>query len=119
MKITRNTVIGMALMSAFMVPYVLPHMHERYMYLSEILFVIFAFTYKKRAYLIATSQFCTVPFLLRFLYKQTPMDIRWICLIEAINLFLVFYTLRNEVENPEDTECITASFETPETSVSE
>ena len=111
LTITKSTVIGMAMMSSFIVPFVLPHMHERYMYLTEIMFVLFAFYYKKRAWLIATSQYCTVQCLSRFLYGHDSMDMRWLTLIQIVNIAFVFYTLREEIASPADKKVIKMLFE--------
>ena len=111
LTVTKNTVIGMAMMSSFLVPFVLPHMHERYMYLTEIMFVIFSFYYRKRAWLIATSQYCSVQCLLRFLYGHDSMDMRWLALIQIVNIAFVFYTLREEIASPSDEGAIKMVFE--------
>ena len=111
LTVTKNTVIGMATMSSFLVPFVLPHMHERYMYLTEIMFVIFSFYYKKRAWLIATSQYCSVQCLLRFLYNHDSMDMRLLALIQIVNIAFVFYTLREEIASPSDERGIKMNFE--------
>jgi hypothetical protein len=86
-------------------------MHERYMYLTEIMFVIFSFYYKKRAWLIATSQYCSVQCLLRFLYNHDSMDMRLLALIQIVNIAFVFYTLREEIASPSDERVIKMIFE--------
>ena len=111
MKITLKTVIGIATLASFIVPFVLPHMHERYMYFTEIMFVIFAFYYRKRAWLIATTQFCSVQCLLKYLYEQNPIDLRLLALIEIINAAFVFYTLHDEINSPTDNNIIEMDFE--------
>lgn len=111
MKITPKTVIGIATLASFIVPFVLPHMHERYMYFTEIMFVIFAFYYRKRAWLIATTQFCSVQCLLKYLYEHNPIDLRLLALIEIINAAFVFYTLHDEINSPTDNNIIEMDFE--------
>lgn len=102
LKITQNTTVALAMLSAFIVPMVLPHMHERYFYLPEVLIVIFAFYYKNRLWVVAVSQFCSVQALSRYLFGQDYMDIRFLALLEIVNLIVVFMALRDEMAQPRD-----------------
>ena len=102
LKITRNTMVALAMISAFIVPFVLPHMHERYFYLSEVMFVIFAFYYRKRLWLIFTSQFCSVQALSGYLFGKGSFDRRWLLLIEIVNIVTVYLCLKDEMAKPRD-----------------
>lgn len=68
-KLTRKNLIYVATMSALITPYVLPHMHERYFFLADILIVIYVFTFKRKYYLAIlmqlSSYLCYTQFLLR------------------------------------------------------
>jgi Gpi18-like mannosyltransferase len=94
--------VGLAMISAFIVPFVLPHMHERYFYLSEVMFVIFAFYYRKRLWLIFTSQFCSVQALSGYLFGKGSFDRRWLLLIEIVNIVTVYLCLKDEMAKPRD-----------------
>ena len=111
MKITPNVIVGIAVLSSFIVPFVLPHMHERYMYFTEIMFVIFAFYYRKRAWLLATTQFCSVQGLLMYLYKVTMMDMRLFTFLWIVNATVAFYALRDEINNPIEEDELIMKFE--------
>lgn len=111
LKITRNTMVALAMISAFIVPFVLPHMHERYFYLSEVMFVIFAFYYRKRLWLIFTSQFCSVQALSGYLFGKGSFDRRWLLLIEILNIVTVYLCLKEEMAKPRDDEEVLMKWE--------
>ena len=97
LKITDKTIVAIAMLGSFILPFVLPHMHERYMYFTEIMFVIFAFFYRDKVWIILTSQYFSVSCLLKFLYGITYMDMRMLALIGIINVIVVYYTLQKEI----------------------
>ena len=78
----------------FIVPFVLPHMHERYFYLSDIFAILFAFTYTKYFYISIISISCSLPFLVQFLFGVNPslnfVLFGFIMFIDLILLFKVF-----------------------------
>ena len=104
LKITRNSLVALAMISSFIVPFVLPFMHERYFYTSEIMFVIFAFYFRDRLWLIFTSQFCSVQCLSSYLFGKEYMDIRLLTLIEIFNIVMVYLSLKKEISNPTGSE---------------
>lgn len=50
-EITKRRMLDMFILFSLLVPYVLPHMHERYLYLGDALIVIYVVMYPKRFYL--------------------------------------------------------------------
>ena len=106
LKITCNTLVALAMISSFIVPFVLPYMHERYYYLSEVMFVIFAFYYRKRLWLIFSSQFCSVQALSGYLFGKGSMDRRLLLIIEIINIVVVYLCLKDEMAKPRDKEIV-------------
>lgn len=60
-------IVLMSLLSAAILPFFLPHMHERYFYLADVLSVLYAFLAPKRWYLpvliVGASFFSYIPFL--------------------------------------------------------
>lgn len=106
LKLTNNTMVALAMISSFVVPFVLPHMHERYFYLSEVMFVIFAFCYRSRLWLIFTSQYCSVQALSGYLFGKGFMDRRFLLLIEIVNIVVVYLCLKKEIEEPRDEEVV-------------
>ena len=113
LEITRASVICLATLSAFLVPYVLPYMHERYMYLMEIMFVIFAFSNPKKIWLIFTTQFVSVKCLSIYLFAQEEPKTTELWLLALITMFhaaVVVYTLHKEIE-PSDAKPLVMKYE--------
>ena len=113
LKLTHYTMVALAMISSFVVPFVLPHMHERYFYLSEVMFVIFAFSYRKKLWLIFTSQFCSVQALSGYLLGKGSIDRRILLFVEIVNIVVVYLCLKQEMAEPRDEE-ITMCFEKTE-----
>ena len=110
-KITKNILIGIQALTAFIVPFVLPHMHERYYYFAEIMIVIFGFYYRKTAFLILLSQYNSMQLYFRYLNKKQAVDSRFLALLWIVNAIVIFYTLQKEIANPTDNQEIIMKYE--------
>ena len=68
-KLSKEQLISLALISVILIPYLLPKMHERYFFMADILAIIYAFYYPKRFYvpilMILISFISYTPFLFR------------------------------------------------------
>ncbi len=54
--LTNEMLISLALFFALFVPFILPHMHERYYFVADILSVIFAFYFPKKIYIAVVTE---------------------------------------------------------------
>lgn len=95
--INKNTAVILASISAFAVPLLLPHMHERYFYVAEIMFVIFAFYFKKYFFTVFISQFCSLQVILYYLFSAKPFDLRVLLIFEIFNFAVLLYVLVKEM----------------------
>lgn len=71
---TPEAILGAALFLSLAMPFLLPHMHERYFYLAEVFSVAYAFALLRRWYvpvILSTTGFASYSYLL-FLKKFTP-----------------------------------------------
>ena len=66
-------------------PFLLPHMHERYYYLSDMLCVIFALYNKKSVWALFITQFCAVECVAQNIFHTEIADLR----LMAVGEFLV------------------------------
>lgn len=68
-KVTKKNMLYIATMSALLTPFVLPHMHDRYFFLADILVLLYVIVHKRKWYLAvmmqASSYMCYTQFLLR------------------------------------------------------
>jgi Gpi18-like mannosyltransferase len=76
-----STFVSVSFITALLVPFLLPSMHERYFFLADVLSVLYACTYPKRFYvpaiMVAVSLFAYMP----FLYKVEPVPIPFLSLV--------------------------------------
>lgn len=81
-----------ALIFVLIIPYTLPHMHERYFYLADLLAVMYAFWFSKRWYIpviVAASSFlCYLPFLFGNGYAP-PFELQWLSLAMLVVIGIV------------------------------
>lgn len=60
---------------ALLMPYFLPHMHERYFYLADIFAVLFAFSYKKKAYISVITIYASLRVVVKYLFDSSGSNI--------------------------------------------
>lgn len=76
-KLDRDLMITVSLFFTLVMPFFLPHMHERYFYIAEIFSIVYAFTMKKRRWIpilvITPAMFTYVWYLFRQSYFKAPV----------------------------------------------
>ena len=60
---------------ALLMPYFLPHMHERYFYLADIFAVLFAFSYKKKSYISVITIYASLRVVVKYLFDSSGSNI--------------------------------------------
>lgn len=88
--------IGSAV-SAILVPYLLPFMHERYYYFAEVICVILAFTYSKYFWIPVVMQFCSWQGLAFYLFKKDNFDMRILLIFVTAVLVALIYLFIKEI----------------------
>jgi Gpi18-like mannosyltransferase len=87
LKLTQERLIYLATISVFLMPYILPKMHERYFYPADILSIIFAFYFPQYCWVAVSVQLASF-----FSYLGTPIYIK----IFSVPLgFTLWFVLRN------------------------
>lgn len=82
-KSNPKKLILLSYLFTLIVPFTLPHMHERYFYLSDVFAIIFAFTFTKYYYISTITIFSSLPGLIKYLFGIN----------ENVNLVLMSYLL--------------------------
>lgn len=81
-EMTNQKLFLLSVMGALFIPYFLPHMHERYFYLADVLSTLYALYYPRHWYLpvliVAASFFSYMPYLSSVvpLFKVWQVDLR-------------------------------------------
>lgn len=105
--ITPDILVTMALLFAVLLPFILPHMHERYYFLADMVGVIFAFYFPKKLYaavIMCVSSACATAYYL-FGLAYYPQQLLAVAVL--INLILIFRHLldligKSPIRRPEE-----------------
>lgn len=80
------------------IPFTLPHMHERYFYLSDVFAILFAFTFTRYYYISILTIFSSLPGLIAFLFgTNNNVSLVFISYIMFSGLILLFRVLHKEI----------------------
>lgn len=88
-RMTASFMVTLALFSISIIVYTLPHMHERYGYITDILSIIYGFTNKKRIWLTMGFQLVSLIAYIPYLFESLLIPL-WI--VSLFYLALIAYT---------------------------
>ena len=99
-----ENVIELSLLFAVIVPFLLPHMHERYFFMADVISLLYAFCYPKKLYVAIiiplVSLFCYFPFLYNT-STDSLVDLSMVLFIIIIDLLCTFRIhLVNAIKQP-------------------
>ena len=98
-KDNENKIILISYMYTLIVPFVLPHMHERYFYLSDVFAILFALTFTKYYYISILTIFSSLPLLIRYLFGVIDnVNIVNLSLIMFAGILLLFRVIHTEID---------------------
>ncbi len=104
-KMEKTSFVDFGLLFALLVPYLLPHMHERYFYLADILAVVYVALHRKRWYTLLLTQFCSFLVIVEYLFTLTYFSLAQVAIMQGVNVILLCRDLwkeyggKNAVEN--------------------
>jgi len=100
-EFTDKLIIAVSYLFTVMLPFVLPHMHERYFYLADITAVIFAFVYYKKSYISVLTVYASFRVVMRYLFdnENTKINFVYMAFIMLIGIVLLCQFLINEISN--------------------
>lgn len=96
---SNNLIVHFALFSSLFVPFFLPHMHERYFYLADILSVIFFFIQPARWYvpmIVVGSSFCVY---VMYLFGTQPISTVYLAFMLLSLLFILANDMKRIIAN--------------------
>lgn len=73
--ITKRSIIAFAMLFAVGMPFLLPHMHERYYYLADVVSILYAFTFRRRGIVPVVVILCSLAAYSPYLFAKTPIDL--------------------------------------------
>ncbi|MCR5815253.1 MAG: DUF2029 domain-containing protein [Ruminococcus sp.] len=96
---TLDCAVTLACISCFIVPFLLPYMHERYYYPLEMFIVVFAMYHSDKAWLIVLTQSISFVGIMECLFSMQLCNPRIAAMLSAFAIILLFYTLSKELHN--------------------
>lgn len=94
-KIDNNIIYAFALLFALIIPFLLPHMHERYFYVADVLAIIYAFQRPKRFPLALGITLCSLLCYCPYLFAATPVDISYVAIFMLVIICFVIIDIKN------------------------
>ena len=92
-KWKRESAIDFAYLFCLIVPFFLPHMHERYFYLATLVSIVYSFLHPKRIYAAAISEFCAFYVVCNHLYTINYLSLQIVTMIQVANIVLLLRDL--------------------------
>lgn len=99
-EINDSIIITLSALFTLLVPFVLPHMHERYYYLATVISVIFAVVQPRRIWTLLIMEFCLFQAEAHNLFGKDAMDFNFSVLLVAFVLVTYFKTLYDQMHIP-------------------
>ncbi|MGN1133483.1 MAG: hypothetical protein ACI4RN_03400, partial [Oscillospiraceae bacterium] len=88
-KLDSNTILTLSGLFTLLVPFLLPHMHERYYYLPTVITAIFAVVNIKNIWMFLIMEFCMFQAQAHFLFGKDAIDFNFSVLM--VTFVLVWY----------------------------
>ncbi len=87
--ITKEVLISLALFFALFLPFILPHMHERYYYVADLLSVIFSFYFPKKCYIAVVTELASAYAVCHNLFNTDFFSVQLLGVIMLVILILL------------------------------
>jgi Gpi18-like mannosyltransferase len=84
-----NMLVKLALVSTLLVPFTLPHMHERYFFAGDVISIIYAFYRPKRFFVPIIVGGASLLSYFPFLYGTEPIGLQYLAILMAVTLIFV------------------------------
>lgn len=100
-KMGRQSLVQVSLLSALVVPFFLPQMHERYFFLADVLSIVYAFCCPQRFFVpivvVTSSLFSYLP----FLFRATFIDLPYVAVMMFAMVVFVVYDVLGKIGQDE------------------
>lgn len=103
-NVNNNIILSMSGLFTLLVPFVLPHMHERYYYLTTVITAIFVIVNIKKFWLFLIMEFCLFQAEAHNLFGKEAMDFNFSVLMVTLVLVWYFKTLYEQMKVSRDAE---------------
>lgn len=91
-------IVSFALLFSILVPFFLPHMHERYFYVADVFSIIYAFYYPKHFYIPIGVSLCSLASYCPYLFLITPIPLAYMAIVMLIMLIFVGINIYHQIQ---------------------
>jgi Gpi18-like mannosyltransferase len=84
----RDVIVKLSLVSALLLPFTLPHMHERYFFAADIVSIIYAFYWPKRFFVPIAVVGASLLSYLPFLFREEPISLQYLAVFMGVTLLV-------------------------------
>ena len=104
-KASTESLVAIGALFAILMPFVMPHMHERYFFMADIMILIYCLVNKKKYYLIILSQLSSMITLMWYTYGSLMID-NWgvdtFKISTIINAFIIVILFKDILSMPKE-----------------
>lgn len=93
-KFDTTTIITFALFFSLIMPFLLPHMHERYFFTADVFAILYAFIVPKRFHIAIGVCLCSLLAYCPYLFGTTPISLKLVAVIMLVIIALVSLDLK-------------------------
>lgn len=97
LKLNHSLLITLFLFFTLIIPFMLPHMHERYYYYAEIIAIIYALIHTRRFYVPLIIMFVSVFSYLPFLFEVEPISLSILSIGILVSIIIISIDLYKEI----------------------
>lgn len=105
-KLNKKMIIGLSLWSVIICTFLLPSMHDRYMYMADVISIIWFIVNKRKIYIPITVNFISLYTYIEYLYATRNLPIQYVAILNFIVLFILTKDMYFEIKNKVNIEAI-------------
>lgn len=100
-ELTNNLIYSFALLFALVVPFLLPHMHERYFFMADLFSIIYAFIFPKRVWIAVGVSLCSLACYSPYLFANEAIPLPYVAVAMLVIIIGLVKYIRLDVEESE------------------
>ena len=89
----RDVIVKLSLVFALLLPFALPHMHERYFFAADVVSIIYAYYSPKHFFIPLLVSAASLLSYFPFLFRETVVDLRYLAIFVGASLIVVVAAL--------------------------
>lgn len=105
-KMDNKLIINMSLFSILLCTFLLPSMHDRYMYMADVICIIWFIINRKKIYIPIVINFISLYTYIEYLYATRNLSIQYVAILNFVILFILAKEIFIQIRDKEKLEVI-------------